>query len=232
MALSRKGPRLKERACAACGRQFRPFNSGGKCCSLRCRDELKLQERIRDGRARCSRCKEWKPLEMFVVSSRKRSDGTPYKIPHSHCKPCNAAWFAERAEKKGNPRSRPYREAYKLDDDEKLRRKLAANQARRQKERAAGPAPKMSQIRELLRQQQGRCGYCGEDIKSGYHIDHKQPISRGGTNEIGNLHLTCGRCNLRKSAMLHEEFLVSKKRPAWRWLSACQDAYDAERLNS
>ena len=66
-------------------------------------------------------------------------------------------------------------------------------------------------VARLLADQAGKCAYCRAEIPP-YHLDHKLPVSRGGTNADENLHLTCPRCNLRKHAMTHEEFLVSKKR--------------------
>lgn len=67
-----------------------------------------------------------------------------------------------------------------------------------------------------LREAQGdACAYCGAAIPP-YHVDHKLPVSRGGTNVESNLHLTCPRCNLRKNDLTHEEFLVSKRRRVYK----------------
>ena len=64
----------------------------------------------------------------------------------------------------------------------------------------------------LLADQESKCVYCKTDISDGYHIDHKHPIAKGGTNARGNLQLLCAKCNITKSDMTEEEFLVSKKR--------------------
>jgi 5-methylcytosine-specific restriction endonuclease McrA len=98
-----------------------------------------------------------------------------------------------------------------------LANKLRQNQARRQKERAAGKPPTAAAVRKMLVEQDWLCSYCAVPIEDGYHIDHKLPIAAGGTNDPENLHLTCARCNLRKGAMTHEQFLVSKRRPARQW---------------
>jgi 5-methylcytosine-specific restriction endonuclease McrA len=39
-----------------------------------------------------------------------------------------------------------------------------------------------------------------------YHVDHKQPVSRGGSNWPENLAVTCPTCNLRKSDKTEAEF--------------------------
>ena len=58
----------------------------------------------------------------------------------------------------------------------------------------------------LLLAQTGLCSYCGDAMRAP-EIDHRVPLSRGGSNHPENLHLVCGRCNRRKGARTHEEFL-------------------------
>lgn len=83
--------------------------------------------------------------------------------------------------------------------------------------RAAGQFPDKWTLGEMLCRQDARCAYCRTLLPKGYHIDHKMPVSRGGTNDLSNLHLTCPRCNMVKGALTHEEFLVSKKRKVVQW---------------
>ncbi|MBK8060519.1 MAG: HNH endonuclease [Gemmatimonadetes bacterium] len=52
------------------------------------------------------------------------------------------------------------------------------------------------------------CFYCQAIIPLGMsHLEHKRPVSRGGTNRRANLVLSCAPCNLRKARKTHEEFL-------------------------
>ncbi|MBI2920099.1 MAG: HNH endonuclease [Planctomycetes bacterium] len=52
------------------------------------------------------------------------------------------------------------------------------------------------------------CFYCHIVISAGAsHLEHKRPISRGGTNSRANLVLSCAPCNLRKARKTHEEFI-------------------------
>jgi 5-methylcytosine-specific restriction endonuclease McrA len=56
------------------------------------------------------------------------------------------------------------------------------------------------QIQALHDSQGGKCVYCRVSLKDGYHADHIRPLSKGGSNWIANIQLTCGPCNNRKRA--------------------------------
>ncbi len=52
------------------------------------------------------------------------------------------------------------------------------------------------------------CYYCKESLQpEEVHIEHKTPISRGGTNSRKNLALACAKCNLSKGRKTEAEFL-------------------------
>ncbi len=64
----------------------------------------------------------------------------------------------------------------------------------------------------LYEQQNGLCYYCGENLLVSIvsywsvDIDHKQPVSKEGTNELDNLCITCLYCNRAKNNKTEEEF--------------------------
>lgn len=62
-------------------------------------------------------------------------------------------------------------------------------------------------IRQLYEDQEGLCGYCGIRLPNNYHLDHMQPLSRGGSNWPDNLCLTCPDCNLSKSSKTVDEWV-------------------------
>ena len=54
----------------------------------------------------------------------------------------------------------------------------------------------------------GRCGICGKPIKfEEMTVDHKIPLSKGGTNAFNNLQPACHACNCIKGAMDINELL-------------------------
>lgn len=74
-------------------------------------------------------------------------------------------------------------------------------------------------IAALYDVQNGLCFFCGKALshkggKQEFHIDHFQPVSRGGSSDIRNLVLTCIACNLEKGNSHGEDFeqTVRKRR--------------------
>jgi hypothetical protein len=82
--------------------------------------------------------------------------------------------------------------------------KNAAN--RRARQLAAEGSFTAEDIKNLYATQGGRCYYCSVEIKSGYHIEHMIPLSRGGRNDVSNICLACAPCNLSKHTKTAEEF--------------------------
>lgn len=56
----------------------------------------------------------------------------------------------------------------------------------------------------LLADHAGRCAYCGG--AGPLQADHRVPLARGGTNDIGNILPACRSCNARKHLMTEDEF--------------------------
>jgi 5-methylcytosine-specific restriction endonuclease McrA len=76
---------------------------------------------------------------------------------------------------------------------------IVGSRNRKACERKAEGRHTTKEIRNLLTKQRDKCINCLTCIKSGYHIDHIKPLSRGGSNWISN-QLLCAPCNLRKRA--------------------------------
>lgn len=83
-------------------------------------------------------------------------------------------------------------------------------QLRRARKKQADGKLSKGIVGRLMEFQNGMCIYCEADLKSGKHLDHKTPLSRGGANVDSNVHLTCPTCNMRKHAKTHEEFICSR----------------------
>ena len=62
-------------------------------------------------------------------------------------------------------------------------------------------------IRNYLLEKHGRkCFYCGKTV-SKFEVEHMLPKSRGGSNRIDNLTLSCHNCNQKKDTLTAEEFI-------------------------
>lgn len=86
----------------------------------------------------------------------------------------------------------------------------AENQRRRAVKRNAEGSFCKGDIDALFDKQRGICVGCETDISVAFHIDHKTPLSRGGSNWPANLQLLCSTCNLTKGSMTMEEWMSRK----------------------
>lgn len=57
-----------------------------------------------------------------------------------------------------------------------------------------------------LKSQRGKCWWCGRKIVGRYHVDHRVPLARGGSNDPGNLVISCPECNQSKHAKFPHEW--------------------------
>lgn len=62
-------------------------------------------------------------------------------------------------------------------------------------------------VAEILIRQKKRCASCKAKV-SKYHIDHINPISKGGDNSKWNIQILCAACNLRKAAKTPEKWAM------------------------
>jgi hypothetical protein len=57
-----------------------------------------------------------------------------------------------------------------------------------------------------LKTQKGLCWWCGCRLDE-YHIDHRIPLSKGGTHNPGNIVISCPHCNLTKNNKMPWEWI-------------------------
>ena len=60
--------------------------------------------------------------------------------------------------------------------------------------------------------QAGVCACCGAELGSNFHLDHRTPLKRGGTNTDDNVQLLTARCNMRKGAMPYDAYLTRRQK--------------------
>jgi 5-methylcytosine-specific restriction endonuclease McrA len=113
-----------------------------------------------------------------------------------------------------NARSRQWRSENIEYARQRVREWLAENGERRNtlrrnyvaRERNAEGTHTAEDVAALYVRQGAVCAACPTDLSDGYHVDHKQPLTRGGSNWSTNLQLLCGPCNMSKGAKTMEEW--------------------------
>lgn len=127
-------------------------------------------------------------------------------------------WAKKTATQKRRERARSYRARF----PDRVRAQLAAwvkanpgynrvkVQNRRARRIAAGGKLSKGLAEKLLDLQKGRCACCGRKLGRSYHLDHIQPLSRGGTNDDWNIQLLRSECNLEKHASDPLEFMQQR----------------------
>ena len=165
---------------------------------------------------KCIKCREWKDKAGFnkVV---KHSNGLDYI-----CRQCRKIYYNKTRERRievarlwnsTHPeRNRINHKNWREHHLEKLKEKnklwikspagIIANRRGRHKRRAletmhTNIATK-DEIHNLLKEQDNLCVSCDKNIAIDFTIDHVQPLSKGGSMDIGNIQLLCKSCNSKK----------------------------------
>lgn len=94
-----------------------------------------------------------------------------------------------------------YQLKYRMTDVGKANRKANHQKRRALKNNSTGKYTG-AEILKLLVTQKSKCVYCKSKLivnsANSYHIDHINPLNKGGTNAISNIQLLCPKCNLQK----------------------------------
>lgn len=159
----------------------------------------------------CGGCRCEKPHDRFSKNAR-RSDGLAIQ-----CKDCYRDYHKARMEdeayraKKLENKQRWYA-ANKDTAKEAWRGKAAewkkANPARQSAYYSRRKAAKLScedsftheDVLHRLKWQKNKCAICRSKLTNGYHVDHINPLSRGGSNGARNIQILCQSCNCSKHA--------------------------------
>lgn len=171
----------------------------------------------------CSTCKEKKPSDDFHKHSAMPS-GLSFE-----CRSCAKARLDDKI--RANPdfyrndyakhrdRHRRSRKEYRNRHRERCinrcrewraenpEKHLASVHARRARTLNAEGAHTAKDVRRIREAQRNKCATCCADLdKTGCHVDHIVPLSKGGSNWPSNLQMLCPPCNLRKSAKDPQEW--------------------------
>lgn len=114
-----------------------------------------------------------------------------------------AAYWADPAPERARTREK----ASRLMTPEKIR---SANSRRKAKSAGAVGTHSLKEWNRLVARYRGRCAYCaGSD---GWTRDHVIPVSRGGSDFIGNILPACLSCNASKQDKFLTEWKLWQRR--------------------
>lgn len=170
---------------------------------------------------RCTKCDQRKPLAAFYLRNGR---------PRTDCKDCcterSAAyiaahkeqviaykklWTKENAGRVRKIRSARYAESETLRADSLAKAKewrlknpekravIAQNYKHRRRAQEDGGISS-AELLAWRKAQRKACHWCGVKCAKDFHIDHIQPLARGGQHVASNLCIACPSCNLRKNA--------------------------------
>ena len=71
------------------------------------------------------------------------------------------------------------------------------------------PAYTGDDIACLRKIQNDSCYYCSSSIRTAVHVDHLDPLARGGSNGFGNIMLACPSCNTAKGVLNERQYWKS-----------------------
>lgn len=127
--------------------------------------------------------------------------------------------YAKAHRKEANERQRRYAAAHPEVNARKMeRRKMVrpfamreANARRRAKKKGADGSHSDAEWLSLLWATAWRCTYCGEPLdETTATRDHRVPLSRGGSDFIENIAVSCAPCNKRKHTKTDAEFTARR----------------------
>jgi 5-methylcytosine-specific restriction endonuclease McrA len=94
--------------------------------------------------------------------------------------------------------------------DRVLITKRVRQSVRRARKRASAGAYAAADVERLKVMQRGLCAICHEALTNKFHVDHIQPLSKGGDNSRFNIQLTCKNCNMTKTDSDPIHFMQSR----------------------
>lgn len=132
-----------------------------------------------------------------------REYGKRYRATHKDAIRARQASWRKRHIERLRIKQKAWRNS-RIEQTRHLSRLQAAR--RRNRKLSAEGSHSAADIQGLLQAQNNFCWWCGELLVNGYEVDHRIPLSRGGSDGVENLVIACVSCNRRKSNKLPSEW--------------------------
>lgn len=204
---------ISHRQCNTC-QLIKPFTLEFYRQSRNRSGKLYFYRKCRQCESREAQARYWQDADNKRAYSRERHKKI-YPLISDKKKAISKAW------REANPeRVKAYKVNYR--QDENNRRKQAANitdwrkrnperaraisENRRTRAMQAEGTHTAADLIALYDASEDRCFYCGITLFGEYHVDHIQPLSRGGSNWPDNLACACPDCNLSKGDKTVDEW--------------------------
>lgn len=151
-----------------------------------------------------SHCKE---CHKASALNRYHHNPEPKRVSVRQYQARNKALISQRKRERYASNPIPARErvaAWKREHPEALKAQL---QKRKAKKRNIGGSYTEQDLCLQLRSQKGLCWWCGEPLDpNDYHVDHRIPLDKGGSNDARNICCTHSKCNLQKNNKMPWEY--------------------------
>ena len=183
-------------------------------CTKKYNHQIKAAALLATGFKICGHCHKTLPIINFGKRSR-----TPTGL-RSTCKQCESMLSAQsQKEYRSRPEVKQHKKAYDAaytQQPEQKQRKKELNFIWKQNNpgKAKAISDNDRHRRRLLKktsdlstkdlaiwteEQPKLCSYCGQSCSTNFHIDHIDPLSKGGTHTLDNLTIACLTCNSSKN---------------------------------
>jgi 5-methylcytosine-specific restriction endonuclease McrA len=135
-------------------------------------------------------------------TEKKKYDKARYRERREEILKRSAAYYAANSD-----RSKAASRAWVLRNPE--RRQAVAQSYKHRRRTAEQGGITGPELAAWKKAQKKVCHWCGCKCDKRFHVDHIQPLSKGGEHAVTNLCIACPTCNLRKSARDPIEFAQS-----------------------
>lgn len=217
------------KACSCCGEvkpatheYFHRCKTGRDGLRCDCKDCIREKHKKYDTSAAAKRWRKENPEEYRQYQrewkKKNRKKISEYNRRWRTENPEKAKYFSRRWKKNNPEKVRENAARWRKNNPEKVReyrkksmainpeKRRAKRHKRRARERGATGKHSAADIKTIYRRQKGRCYWCLISLNGEYHVDHRIPLARGGSNDASNLVISCPECNMKKGDKMPHEW--------------------------